>query len=202
MNVNQQLLMIPAGKGRATRLGKGQAIKIINTHGSQVVDTWAFSAENLGEFMSMEHLRPTIGTVYPHKGHHLYTNRRRAILFFEEDTSPGIHDTLLAACDDYRYGLLGVQEYHENCTDNLVNGMRQIGLVPPEIPSPLNLWMNIPVDRHGGTSFCEPVSKPGDYVVLRAMMDCVIAMSACPQDILPINGHDRIVKDAHYQILP
>jgi uncharacterized protein len=193
------LITIPARKGRACRLTKSQAIKIINTLGHQVVDTWAFSAEDLREFMSNEHLRPTIGTIFPTKGHHLYTNRRRSILFFEEDTSPGIHDTLMAACDDYRYGLLGCTEYHDNCTDNLIAAMRQIGLAPPEVPSPLNLWMNIPVDKNGQTGWGEPLSKPGDYVVLRAQMDCIVAMSACPQDILPINKGKPV--EAHYQIL-
>jgi uncharacterized protein YcgI (DUF1989 family) len=196
---DSELVTIPARRGRACRVNKGQAIKIINTHGHQVVDTWAFSAEDLHEFMSNEHTRPTIGTIFPTKGHKLYTNRRRAILDFEEDTSPGIHDTLFAACDDYRYGLLGCQEYHDNCTDNLMAAMRQIGLMPPEVPSPLNLWMNIPVTPEGRATFEEPVSKPGDYVVLRAQIDCVVAMSACPQDILPINKGRPV--EAHYQIL-
>jgi uncharacterized protein YcgI (DUF1989 family) len=193
------LMTLPARRGRACRLSKGQAIKIINTHGHQVVDTWAFNAEDLHEFMSNEHTRPTIGTIFPTKGHALYTNRRRPILHFEEDTSPGIHDTLLAACDDYRYGLLGCTEYHDNCTDNLIACMRQIGVTPPEVPSPLNLWMNIPVGKDGTTVFAEPVSKAGDYVVLRAAMDCIVAMSACPQDILPINKGKPV--EAHYQIL-
>lgn len=193
-------MTIPARRGRACRLTKGQAIKIINTHGHQVIDTWAFSADDLHEFMSNEHTRPTIGTIFPTKGHKLYTNRRRPILDFEEDTSPGFHDTLLAACDSYRYGLLGCKEYHDNCTDNLIAAMRQIGLAVPEVPSPLNLWMNIPVDSKGATTFEPPVSRAGDYVVLRAVMDCVVAMSACPQDILPINSGKPV--EAHYEIVP
>lgn len=196
-----EIMTVPARCGRATRLTKGQSIKIINTHGAQVVDTWAFSAENLTEFLSMEHLRATIERIFPHPGDALVSNRRRPILQFMEDTSPGIHDTLMAACDDYRYGLLNCTEYHDNCTDNLFNGMRQIGLIPPECPSPLNLWMNIPVGDGGKTAWGEPVSKPGDYVVFRAEMDCVVAMSACPQDILPINGALRAPTEAHYQIL-
>jgi uncharacterized protein YcgI (DUF1989 family) len=79
--------------------------------------------------------------------------------------------------------------------------MRQIGLMPPETPSPLNLWMNIPVDKDGKTAWGEPVSKPGDYVVFRAEMDCIAAMSACPQDMLPINGAECKIMDAHYQVL-
>jgi len=192
---------LPARRGRAVRLTAGQALKIINTHGSQVVDTWCFSADDLSEFMSNEHTRPTLGSIFPKKGDHLYTNRRRAILHLEEDTSPGLHDTLMAACDDYRYGLLGCTEYHDNCTDNLYAGMRQIGLRPPECPSPLNLWMNIPVGPDGSTQWGEPISRPGDYVVLRARMDCVVAMSACPQDLLPINGAAGKPTEAHYVVL-
>src|SRR5215470_6336655 len=129
-------MTVPARKGRAARLSKGQAIKIINTHGSQVCDTWAFSAEDLNEFLSLEHMRPTLGSIFPKKGQALHTNQRRPILILEEDTSPGIHDTLMAACDEYRYGLLGCKEYHDNCTDNLLAGMRQIGLNPQEVPAP------------------------------------------------------------------
>ena len=196
-----ELMTVPARKGRAARLSKGQAIKIINTHGAQVCDTWCFSAEDLHEFLSVEHLRPTLGSIFPKKGQPMHSNRRRPILILEEDTSPGIHDTLIAACDDYRYGLLGCKEYHDNCTDNLIAAMRQIGLTPPEVPSPVNLWMNIPVGTDGATQWGEPVSKAGDYVVLRAAMDCIVAMSACPQDILPINGAQRVIHDVHYQIL-
>ena len=184
------------------RLGTGQAIQIINTHGSQVVDTWVFSAEDLTEFLSNEHMRATLGKLWPGKGDALITNRRRPIMIMEKDTSPGRHDTLMAACDDYRYGLLGCTEYHDNCTDNLHAAMRRIGRVPPECPSPLNLWMNIPVSADGSTGWGEPLSKPGDYVVLRAQMDCIVAMSACPQDMLPINGAACQPTEAHYCILP
>ncbi len=201
MTQESELFTIPARRGRAAHLSKGQSIQIVNTHGVQVVDTWAFSTEDLCEFMSMEHIRPTLTRIFPHAGDDLVSNRRRPILHFAEDTSPGVHDTLMAACDDYRYGLLGCTEYHDNCTDNLFAGMRNIGLSPPECPSPLNLWMNIPVDGEGNTEWGVPASKPGDYVVLRAEMDCVVAMSCCPQDILPINGEAREPTEAHYRIL-
>lgn len=194
------LQTLPARRGRAVRLRAGQSLEIVNTHGSQVVDFWAFNAHDLGEFLSMEHLRPTLGTIFPRAGHALVTNRRRPILHFVEDTSPGVHDTLIAACDDYRYGLLGCTEYHDNCTDNLFAGMAFLGLRPPECPSPLNLWMNIPVAPDGSTSWGVPVSKPGDRVVFRAEMDCIAAMSACPQDILPINGAAGQPTEAHYRV--
>ena len=185
MNARQ---IIPARQGRAVRLSAGQALKMINVSGHQVVDTWAFSAADVSEFFSAEHWRATVGHIIPRVGDKLITNRRRAILTFEEDTSPGVHDTIIAACDVHRYALLGCTEYHDNCTDNLRAALRAIGVTDHETPSPLNMWMNIPVSPEGDTSWGEPVSKPGDYVVLRAEIDCIIAMSNCPQDILPVNA--------------
>ena len=196
-----ELVTIPACRGKATYLNKGQAIKVINTHGEQVVDTWAFRAAHLIEFMSMEHTRPTIGRLVPKVGDQLYTNKRRPILTLEEDTTPGNHDTLFAACDNERYGLLGCTEYHDNCTDNLSSAMNQLGLREPETPSPLNLFMNIPWDLDGECTFEPPTTKPGDYVILRAKMNCIVAFSACPQDILPINGVGGKPTGAHFEVL-
>ena len=191
---------IPARRGAAAFASQGQHVKVINTHGQQVVDTWAFRRDDPTEFMSMEHSRTAMGRIMPTLGQSMATNHRRPILTLVEDTSGGIHDTLLAACDRYRYELLGVQEYHDNCTDNLAAAMAELGLTPPETPSPWNLFMNIPVAPDGGVNFEPPVSKPGDYVILRAEMDLVIAFSACPQDIVPINGVDCIPTEAHFQV--
>ncbi len=192
---------IPARRGKAAIVVAGQKVKVINTHGQQVVDTWAFVHHDLGEFMSMEHTRATLVKMTPAMGDHLYTNRRRPILTLVEDTSPGIHDTLLAACDSYRYGLLGCSEYHDNCTDNLAAAMGALDLRAPETPSPLNLFMNIPWSEDGSLAFEPPMSKPGDYVVLEARLDLVIAFSACPQDILPVNGRAGTPTEAHFEVL-
>jgi uncharacterized protein YcgI (DUF1989 family) len=195
-----RLVTIPARRGKAARLKRGQTIKIVNTHGSQVVDTWAFVDGLMTEFMSMEHTRATLLRMRPNVGDRLITNKRRPILVLVEDSSAGVHDTLIAACDNERYGLLGCTEYHDNCTDNLAAALVELGLRPPETPSPLNLFMNIPWTQAGALSFEEPKTKPGDYVVLKAELDAVVAMSACPQDILPINGRARQPTEAHFQI--
>jgi len=191
---------IPARKGKAAFVAKGQTIKVINTHGEQVVDTWAFNRADLTEFMSMEHTRAGMQRMIPKPGDAMLTNHRRPILTVLEDTSGGIHDTLMAACDIYRYQGFGVMHYHDNCTDNLAQGMRDLGLTPPETPSPLNLFMNIPWTMEGTLSFDPPVSTPGSYIALRAEMDLVIAFSACPQDMLPINGRDGKPTEAHFTI--
>ena len=88
-----------ARQGKAAYVKAGEAITIINTHGTQVVDTWCFMKDNLAEFMSMEHQRSVTQSVFPAIGMPLYSNYRRPLLTLEKDTAPGRHDTMLAACD-------------------------------------------------------------------------------------------------------
>ena len=195
------MIEIPARRGKAVRVGRGQRINVINTKGHQVVDTWAFNADDLREFMSMEHSRVAIGRIIPAIGDGLVTNRRRPILTLVEDTSGGIHDTLFAACDRWRYEALGCKEYHDNCTDNLAAGLAVLGLTPPETPAPLNLFMNIPVVDGNRVEVRPPVSTPGSHVTLRAEMNCIVAFSACPQDMLPINGPAMRPTEAHIEVL-
>ncbi|MCH2504269.1 MAG: urea carboxylase-associated family protein [Dehalococcoidia bacterium] len=203
---SSSLVTIPARGGKAAFLEAGQRIRVINTHGQQVVDTWAFNRADLEEFMSMEHSRTFLSRIMARVGDSMATNRRRPILTLLEETTvevdtAGIHDTLLAACDRYRYELLGCEGYHDNCTDNLAAALAELGLTRPETPSPWNLFMNIPVAADGSVAFVAPVSKPGDYVTLRAEIDCVVAFSACPQDVVPINGVNCTPTEAHFQVL-
>lgn len=179
---------VPARCGRAVRLAAGEILTIVNPAGSQVCDFWAFALPDLREFLSMEHLRTALGRTMPRPGDGLVTNLRRSLMTVTEDTSPGIHDTVVAACDLHRYRQLGVEEYHDNCTDNLRMALMAIGMRAPEIPAPFNIWMNVPVDPRGGIEFQPPVSKPGDSIRLRADRDCIAVMSACPQDKTPVNG--------------
>jgi uncharacterized protein YcgI (DUF1989 family) len=60
--------------------------------------------------------------------------------------------------------------------------------------------MNIPWTPDGTLSWAEPISTPGSYVRLRAEMDLVVAFSACPQDILPINGRTGHTTEAHFGV--
>ena len=200
--MSKTLIEIPARRGKAARVARGQTVKVINTHGEQVVDTWAFNADDLAEFMSMEHSRAHTLHLVPRVGDVLRTNRRRPILTLVEDTSGGLHDTVIAACDAHRYAFLGVEGPHDNCQDNLFQGMRELGVEPPEVPSPLNLFMNIPWNQAGDLSFAAPPEPvPGGYVALRAEMDVIIAFSACPQDVLPINGRGVTPVEAHFSIV-
>jgi uncharacterized protein YcgI (DUF1989 family) len=197
------LVTIPARRGKAVVVSKGRSVRLINTHGYQIVDTWAFNEDDLHEFMSMEHCRVVLDALRPAVGDTLVTNKRRPILTLLEDTSSGVHDTLLAACDRYRYEMLGCKTYHDNCTDNLAAAFEELGLKLPETPCPLNIFQNTPPDPNTGKIlFLPSEAEPGQFVTLRAEMNLVLAFSCCPQDIVPVNGSGGgKPTDAHFQLL-
>lgn len=191
---------IPARQGRAVVLRAGEQLELINPHGTQVCDLWAFVESGLHEFLSMEHVRAHLDRIVPRVGDALVTNRRRPLLTLTADGSPGVHDTLIAACDLPRYRTLGVEHYHDNCADNLRLALAAIGRHTTEVPAPLNVWMNNPVAADGSIRWLPPVCRAGDSTTFRAEIDAVIVMSACPQDLVPVNGADCVPRELSFRV--
>ena len=184
------MIEIPAREGRGVELPAGRRFRVIDLEGGQVADTFAFCVDDISEYASAEHTRVHVNRLFPRPGEHFVTNRRRPILFLEEDRTPGIHDMLCAACDPWRYEGLGVEGWHASCRENLETAMAELAHERIEIPQPINLFMNIPV-REGGELGWEPApTKAGDYVSMRAELDLFLVVSACPQDIVAINDRN------------
>lgn len=181
-------ITVPARAGRAVRLAAGDRLAVVNTHGTQVVDLWALGLPDVSECLSMVHTRSSLRRLRPHVGDVLVTNRRQPILRLIEDTSPGVHDTVIAACDLERYRQLGVEGYHDNCCDNFRAAIAAAGIERSEVPDPLNLFMNFPWDADGRLDALPTVSAPGDRVTFGAERDVLVVVSACPMDLVPING--------------
>jgi uncharacterized protein len=182
-------IIVPARSGKAFRVHTGDSIAVIDLEGGQVGDLFAFVADNPAEYLSASHTRASRQRMFPAVGEAFVTNRRRPVLTLVEDTSPGVHDMLIAACDPERYDLLGSPD-HASCQDNLGRALHDEGIVMTTVPQPVNLFMNIPWDERGQLAFATSPSRPGDQVVLRAELDVIVVVSACPQDIVPINRRE------------
>lgn len=200
MKVAEQFTIEGAGRG-SIRLTPGEHIRIINIEGSQVVDLWAFAEADPSEFLSTEHTRSCLQKLIPAVGDTLYSNRRRPILAVVEDTSPGIHDMLLSACDQQRYALLGHVGFHKNCVDNLTDAMKDAGCHLHEIPSPFNIFERVIIDEAGALKIEAPVVEAGQSITLRAEQSVLIVLSACPMDIALTNGPDKRSKPVQIQKL-
>lgn len=193
--------IVAAGHGKAFRLAGGEGIRIGLPEGPQVADLFAFALPDLRERLSTEHTRSCLTRLAPVVGEAFYSNRRRPMLRFVEDRSPRTHDLLLSACDQARYTLLGHPAPHRNCVANLVAALGELGLVAPEIPSPVNLFENVTIGADGALTIEPPRAGRGDYVDLEALMDLVLVVSACPMDIVPTNGPDRRPKAVSVECL-
>ena len=149
----------------------------------------------------MAHTRATLSSLRVEVGDRLYSDLRRPIVTLAEDTSPGVHDLLFPACDVPRYELLGYAGRHENCSDNFRAALGELGHQRMLVPCPLNLFMNVSLAGDEALEFMPPVSRPGDHVVLRAERDLIAVLSACPQDMIPINGPMMRPADVHVELI-
>jgi uncharacterized protein YcgI (DUF1989 family) len=181
---------VPAREGRAVRIPNGRGFRIVDVEGRQVADLFAFNANDVGEYHSAMHTRAGVSRLFPRIGEPFMTNRRRPIFTLERDDSPAVHDMLIAPCDPERYAGLGVEGWHASCQENLALAMRDLGHEQICIPPSINLFMNIPVAEDGALGWDPAPTAPGDSITLRASMDCIVVVSACPQDIVPINDRN------------
>jgi uncharacterized protein len=178
---------VPAGRGRAVRVEAGARARVVDAHGGQVGDLFAFNAADPSEYHSAGHTRAHTGRLFPVVGEQFVTNRRRPILTLLADDSPGRHDMLIPACDPARYARLGAPG-HASCATNLRAALGELGLATVEPPQPINVFMDIPVAPDGRLRWLPAPTSPGDAITFRAEMDCVLVLSACPQDLAGINA--------------
>ncbi len=180
-------IVVPAKEARRVRVRSGQRFSIITPEGCQCVDFWAIRADDLTEWASAEFTRVELMRLFPRVGDAIFTNRRREILLFEEDNSPGIHDMLVCACDPVRYERLGAKGWHPSCQENFFAVASELGWFYPFLPQSISWFTNIPIAADHSIGWARSPARPGDSVGLRALMDCDIIVCSCAQDFTEIN---------------
>lgn len=180
---------IPAYEGRGVRLSTGQQFRCIDVEGAQCGDLFLFSTDDVREYLSAEHTRLRTSRLFPKPGQSFVTNRRRPILKFVADDTPGLHDMLIAACDPTRYRELGVEEWHPSCQENLQKVMKDFGFDYVEIPQPVNIFMNFPPHEDGTIEFLTAQTKAGDSITLELEIDAYVVLAACSQDVTAVNAN-------------
>jgi uncharacterized protein YcgI (DUF1989 family) len=180
----KQEFPIPARTGLGFPLGAGEFVQVVDVSGQQCADFFAFRADDHREHLSASHTRVAVDRLFPQVNQSFFSTLRRPMLQFEEDRSPGVHDMLFAACDSARYEQYGVSG-HASCAENLRAAAGKLGIQLCHVPQPVNFFMNVAVRLDGRCEFAPPPTNPGDYVLLRAFHDCLVVISACPQEWNP-----------------
>jgi uncharacterized protein YcgI (DUF1989 family) len=192
--------VVPGGEGRAVAVRAGQRVQVVNTHGGQVADTWAIAQDDPTVHLSVAHSRVAIGAVSPRVGDELVDQLRQPILRIVGDSSGGRHDTLLPACDPARYRSLGVVGAHRNCQSNFIEATTALGVAPPFVPDPLNLFQDVQVTPSGSLDLRSSPALAGSAVEFEALRDLILVVSACPMTVIPISGEGSGPRDVEIRI--
>jgi len=183
--------------GTAFRLRQGQVLTVFDPLGGQVADCLAFAADDVREILSNGRTFDYEETIQLTTGHRLWSNRSRVMLEIIEDTV-GRHDFLLTPCSEATFRhFYKDKPLHRGCFGNLVAALTPFGVEPDAIPVAFNLFMNVPVDGNSGQiRVLPPTSRPGDFIRLRAAIDCIIGLTACSA----YDSNGGSFKPIHYEI--
>jgi aminomethyltransferase len=193
---------VDKASARSYEVREGEYIQIIDVAGRQCSDFLAFHAHKLDKGVERgldpQVTRSLMGAAYPTVGLHSK--------YFDADMDPlcqvvqdtvGRHDSFALACNAKYYEDLGYPG-HINCTENFNGQLDPYGIAPKKGWAALNFFYNTGFDPDLVLLSDEPWSRPGDFVLLRAMSDLVCASSACPDDIDPANGWE--ITDVHVRV--
>ncbi len=196
-------VIVPHNTGSSFVVKKGQRIRVI---AESTVDFVVFNLDNLTERFDQARTKSNQRKIYISTGDVLYSKLNKIMMTIVEDTYKGTHDLQFGMCSKYsrdeqwrrretpgikaKFKELGITKredlpYH-GCWENLASALQKYPVLPLDIPSPLNLFQSTEIDANGRMidrrSRDRP--EPGTLVDLRAEMDCLVALSACPDPSL------------------
>jgi len=182
--------------GVAFELKKGQTLKVIDPMGRQVSDMVLFNAEDTREKISSGKTFDFEETLSITKGHYLWSNRSKKMMEILEDTN-GRNDFLLAPCSPETFEIMyDYKGYHPSCFENLYTNLKPFGIEPDDVPTAFNIFMNVQFAVDGKLSVLPPLSKAGDYVLFKAEMNLIVALTACSAE----DSNGGSFKPIHYEI--
>ena len=183
---------IQPGQATAYEVKKGEFIQILDVKGRECSDFQAFSRRALDKGLERE-IDPTttrslMGSLYPNPGifSKYWSSDQEALVEIVQDTC-GRHDTFGLACTARYYEDLGYPG-HINCSDNMNADLARFDVRPRGGWPAINFFFNTMLDETNAIGMDDPWSRPGDYVLLRALSDLVCVSTACPCDVDPANG--------------
>ncbi|MCD7038571.1 aminomethyltransferase family protein [Pseudomonas sp. MAFF 311096] len=191
-----------AGTAHSYTVAKGQYIQVLDVAGRQCSDFVALDRRALDRGVELD-LDQTVtrtlnGSAYPAPGlfSKFFDRHMQPMLEVVQDTV-GRHDSFALACAARYYETHGYFG-HDNCSDNLSRVLAPQGVQARNGWPAINFFFNTGIDAHQQMTLDEPWSRPGDYVLLRAMNDLLCGSTSCPDDIDPANGWNPT--DIHVRI--
>lgn len=194
--------VVPKNSGKSFVVRKGQHIRV---SAESIVDFVVFNLNNLKERFDQARTKANQGKVYISTGDVLYSKLNSILMTIVADTYKGKHDLQYGMCSQGAYDQFwerrntpewrpffqkwGIEKREDlpnhGCWENLIDGLRDYPIAPEDIPSPFNLFQSMDIDSQGKLLWCLDRDRPAPgkpaHVELRAEMDCLVGVSACPE---------------------
>ena len=176
----QLLNIIQPRCGTSFILKAGQYLKVIDIEGEQVANLVCYNEHDKAEYLSSGRTIDYAETIFLTKGHPFYSNRSNVMFEIVED-SVGRHDFLLTPCSAEMFTIIyGHKEPHRGCFGNIANALRSYDIKEDNIPITFNIFLHLSLNAHTGKlTILPPLSEAGDYIIIKARMDLIVALTAC-----------------------
>ena len=179
--------VIPAGHGKAFLVPRNAVLRIHLVEDRQVGDCCFFNASDRREVFHVGQtwaLNVMLGTGNAKSFRHFYSKppRENVMLTVLEDTVRNHWGNMGGRCSKRLYERRDGDRSHRSCQENLAEALAPFGVSGDDIVDIFNVFMNVEVSADGSFTILPPTARKGDYIELRAEMDLLAAVSACPAD--------------------
>ena len=181
---------IAARAGWSRVLKQGEMMRIIDLEGKQAVDFLCWNANDHDDrYAAADTMKINETGIFLGKGTTLYSVGLTPLFTIMED-SCGFHDTIGGCCsadlNKFRYDA----DNQPGCRENFLAEMEKYGMGKRDMAANVNFFMYVPVGKDGDMDMGPSISKPGDFVDLRAESDVLAIISNCPQINNPVNDYN------------
>lgn len=208
-----QCEVVSKNSGAAFEVKKGQRLRIA---GRSIVDFVAFNLGDLNERFDQARTKTNQVKIFVSTGDVLYSKRNNPMLTIVEDTfKEGRHDLQKGMCSRKRFEMVAAgtskrvfaegidinpkkaEEIPDHgCWENLSEAVRPWNISPDDIPSPFNIFQCMRIDPETGAMYDTMIRPTGEaHVDFHAEMDCLVAVSACPE-----SGRGQAIRVEIYEV--
>lgn len=182
--------------GCALILRAGEALEVLSPRDEQVADLALYAYADPREYFSAGRTLDYNACVFLTTGSTLYSNRSTPMMRIELDHA-GRHDYLLAPCSGRMYQILRNLDKHPSCHENLAKALQPFNISADDIHATFNAFMRVGIDLDGRTTVMPPSSRAGDRIVLRALVDLIVGLTACSSE----QSNNGVCKPIDYRVI-
>jgi uncharacterized protein YcgI (DUF1989 family) len=188
-----QTILVPARHGAACLVHRGQILRLHLIEGQQVGDCAFFNADDVHEQFHVGQtwaLNVMLGTGTARSFKHFYSKppRENIMLTVVDDTVRNHFGNCGGRCSSKLLERRDKRVNVRSCQENLAEALKPFGIDGDHIGDIFNVFMNVALEQDGSFAVRAPETQAGDYIDLRAEMNIIAAVSACPNETGPVNN--------------